>query len=90
MLTLNLEALGVSERALEEAVLSQLGMNREQAVRALADRFGVDLTPPAQTAVRNGDVIDTVEGQTKAAILTPEEQATLARAGAILNSKLNA
>ena len=88
MLTLNLEALGVSEAALERTILSQLGMTREQAVKALAEKFGVDLTAQAQP-VQNGDVIDTVDGQTKAAILTPEEQQVLARAGAILNGKLN-
>lgn len=88
MLTLNLEALGVSEAALERTILSQLGMTREQAVKALASKFDVSLNPePAQ--VKNGDVIDTVDGQTKAAILTPEEQRILSQAGAILNGKLN-
>lgn len=88
MLTLNLEALGVSEAALERTILSQLGMTREQAVKALAEKFGVDLTSKTQP-VQNGDVINTVDGETKAAILTPEEQQVLARAGAILNGKLN-
>lgn len=89
MLTLNLSTLGVSEAALENAILGELGMTREQAVKALADKFGVDLSRPSRP-VQNGDVLDTVDGQTKAAILTPEEQECLARAGAILNSKLNA
>lgn len=88
MLTLNLEALGVSEAALERTILSQLGMSREQAVKALADKFGVSLTSEAKP-VQGGDTVKTVDGDTKAAILTPEEQRTLARAGEILNRKLN-
>lgn len=38
-----------NERDLENAILSELGMTREEAVRALADKFGVDLSPRERT-----------------------------------------
>lgn len=41
--------LNASEADLENAILSELGMTREEAVRALADKFGVDLSPRERT-----------------------------------------
>ena len=82
MLNLNLEALGVTEKALEDTILSQLGLDREGAVKALADKFGVSLTSPTQV-VKNGSTVTTDQGETKAAILSDRELSVLKEAAAI-------
>ncbi len=82
MLTLNLEALGVSEAALEKSILSELGLTREEAVKALAAKFGVPF-PSAASTVSAGDLVQTDQGESKAAILTQGEADCLKQAGAI-------
>ncbi len=81
-MNLNLEALGVTEASLEKAILSQLGMNREQAVNALAEKFGVEFNTPI-AVVTNGAEVKTSEGVAKAAILSDSELKTLRDAAAI-------
>ncbi len=51
MLNLNLEALGVTESALKTAILSKLNMTPEQAVAALAEKFGVEAPAKPEAAV---------------------------------------
>lgn len=67
---LNAIILGASERDLENAILSELGMTREEAVRALAEKFGVDLTPE--------------QPKERVVALTPAQQRTLRDAALIL------
>lgn len=70
MRTINTIILGASERDLENAILSELGMTREEAIRALAEKFGVDLTPE--------------QPQERTVALTPSQQQTLRDAASIL------
>lgn len=81
-MNLNLEALGVTEASLEKAILSQLNLTREGAVKALAQKFGVDISPAA-TVVVNGAEVPTTEGTAKAAILSDSDLRTLREAAAI-------
>jgi len=85
MISLNLEKLGVSEKALENAILSELGLSREQAVKALAEKFGVDLSAPAAGPVANGSTVKTTDGEATALILSDSELSTLKQAAAISN-----
>lgn len=82
MLTLNLSSLGVSEASLERAILAELGMTREQAVKALADKFGVSLAAPV-TTIRDGARVATDKGDAVAQTLTADELATLRNAAQI-------
>lgn len=81
-MNLNLEKLGVTEASLEKAVLSELGLTREEAVKALAEKFGVDLNPTAGI-VTSGSEVKTSEGVAKATILSDSELSTLREAAAI-------
>ena len=67
---LNAIIFGANERDLEEAILTELGMTREQAVKALAEKFGVDLTPE--------------QPRERTVALTPSQQQTLRDAASIL------
>jgi len=88
MISLNLAELGVTEEALEASILSTLGLSREGAVKALAEKFGVAL-PSAEVAVAapisSGDEVLTSQGASKAAILTDSELSTLREAASITN-----
>lgn len=88
MISLNLAELGVTEEALEASILSTLGLSREGAVKALAEKFGVAL-PSAEAAVAapisSGDEVLTSQGASKAAILTDSELSTLREAASITN-----
>ena len=55
---LNLEALGVTEAALTQAVLTELDLTPEQAVAALAEKLGVET--PAQKA---GQAVEVTEAE---------------------------
>lgn len=79
---INLEALGVTEGSLTKAVLSELGLSKEEAVLALADKFGVSLGKDS-TTISTGDSVLTSEGESVAAVLTGAEIATLKEAAAI-------
>lgn len=82
MLTLNLEALGVTEEALTQSILSELGLSKEEAVKALADKFGVSLSSKS-SPVAQGDSVLTTQGESVAAVVTLAEAATLKQAAAI-------
>ena len=88
MLNLNLEALGVTEEALEKTILSTLGLSREGAVKALAEKFDVAI-PSGEVVVAApvsaGDEVLTSQGASKAAILTEDELSTLRKAASITN-----
>ena len=88
MISLNLAELGVTEEALEASILSTLGLSREGAVKALAEKFGVSL-PSAEVAVAapisSGDEVLTSQGASTAAILTESELSTLREAASITN-----
>ena len=88
MISLNLAELGVTEEALEASILSTLGLSREGAVKALAEKFGVSL-PSAEVAVAapisSGDEVLTSQGASKAAVLTESELSTLREAASITN-----
>ena len=83
MISLNLEALGVTEEALEKSILSTLGLNREQAVTALAEKFGVSISTGNAGAISTGDEVLTSQGPSVAAVLTTAEIATLKEAASI-------
>jgi len=82
MLTLNLETLGVTEESLTQSILSELGLSKEEAVLALADKFGVSLGSKS-SPISNGDSVLTSQGESVAAVLTLAEAATLKQAAAI-------
>lgn len=82
MLTLNLEKLGVTEEALTQSILSELGLSKEEAVKALADKFGVSLSSKP-SPVAQGDSVLTTQGESVAAVVTLAEAATLKQAAAI-------
>jgi len=82
MLTLNLEALGVTEEALTNAILSELGLSKEEAVKALAESLGVPFSNGSST-VKTGDSVATEQGESVAAIITDSDLATLKNAAAI-------
>lgn len=79
---LNLSALGVSEQALTDAILSQLGMTKEQAVKALAEKLGVKFGSDA-SAVKTGDTVQTAQGAAKALVIDEADRAALARVGGL-------
>lgn len=81
MLKLNFEALGVTEDALAQSILDELGMTKEQAVTALAQKFGVDVSTSA--IVQNGERVRTTQGEAIATVLTPSEINTLREAASI-------
>ena len=86
MISLNLEKLGVTEASLESAILDQLGLSREGAVKALAEKFGVELSSPQATgAMSSGATVLTTEGDATAQVLTTDELATLKKAASITN-----
>ena len=82
MLTLNLAKLGVTEEALQAAILGELNLSPEQAIKALAEKLGVSLGNGA-APVKAGDTVQTEQGESRAAILTSAEAQTLKEAGAI-------
>jgi len=82
MLTLNLETLGVTEEALTQAVLNELGLSKEEAVASLAEKLGVSLNKTGPN-ISNGDSVQTEQGESVATILTPGEANILKEAAAI-------
>lgn len=83
----DLSALGVTEEKLIDAVLSQTGLSREDAVVALANRLGVEIMKAddykPNSPVQDGEEVLTTQGASRAAILTESEIAILRDATAI-------
>ena len=83
----DLNAFGVTEEKLIDAVLSQTGLDREGAVIALANKLGVEIMKAdnyrPNSPVQDGEEVLTSQGAGRAAILTESEIATLREATAI-------
>lgn len=85
MLTLDLSKLGINEEQLTNAILNELGISREEAVRQIAAKLNVELPSEANTVVRNGSNVRTEHGTSFARILSQGDAETLVRAGEILS-----
>jgi len=85
-MNLNLEALGVTKESLINGVLAQTGLSAEDAVLKLANELGVEIAKAPDvrsTTISDGDSVLTSAGESRAAILTAAELATLKEAAAI-------
>lgn len=75
-----------SEQELKSAILNELGMNEEQAVRALANKLGVKLPDSSvSSSVQDGQRVVTDRGESVARTVSQSEQDTLRQAASILN-----
>lgn len=84
---IDLEKFGVSKETLVNAVLSETGLSREDAVVELAKTLGVEIQKvddyQPNAPVTAGDEVLTTQGPGRAAILTEGELETLRNATAI-------
>ena len=78
--------LNGSEAELKSAILKELGMTEEQAVRALATKLGVKLPDSSvSSSVREGQRVSTDQGDSVARVLSQADQNTLRQAASILS-----
>jgi hypothetical protein len=83
----DLSRFGVTREVLINAVLSETGLSREDAVLALARELGVEIQKvddyQPNVPVNDGDEVITTRGAGRAAILTESELETLRNATVI-------